>query len=77
MAARRTSLERGIANPTGTILSGAMLLRHSLGLDDEATLIERAVQAALEGGARTADIAGSGERVSTDEFTADVLAALN
>ena len=67
---------KGIANPTGTILSGAMLLRHSLGLDAEASQIEAAVQAALEGGARTADIAGGGERVSTDEFTAEVLNAL-
>jgi 3-isopropylmalate dehydrogenase len=67
---------KGIANPIGTILSGAMLLRHTLGLEDEAAQIERAVQAVLDGGARTADIAGGGERVSTDEFTAEVLAAL-
>jgi 3-isopropylmalate dehydrogenase len=67
---------KGIANPTGTILSGAMLLRHSLGLEAEAQAVERALQSALDSGARTADIAGGGERVSTDEFTAAVLAAL-
>jgi 3-isopropylmalate dehydrogenase len=51
---------RGIANPYGTILSAAMLLRHSLGLETEAAAIEAAVTAALEAGIRTADIAASG-----------------
>jgi 3-isopropylmalate dehydrogenase len=48
---------KGIANPTGTILSAALLLRHSLSLHDEATALELAVQRALEAGARTGDIA--------------------
>lgn len=52
---------KGIANPTGTILSAAMLLRHSLGLESEARTIEDAVQTALERGARTGDIAAPGE----------------
>ncbi len=56
---------RGIANPIGTILSAALLLRHSLGLDTEARAIERAVSEALEAGARTADIAGPGVPVMT------------
>ena len=47
---------KGIANPTGTILSGAMLLRHSLGLHAEADAIEKAVENALQQGARTADL---------------------
>ena len=51
---------RGIANPYGTILSVAMLLRHSLGLDTEAAALETAVGAALAQGARTADIAAPG-----------------
>jgi 3-isopropylmalate dehydrogenase len=51
---------QGKANPCGTILSAAMLLRHSLGLEAEALLIEAAVIAAIEAGQRTADIAGSG-----------------
>jgi 3-isopropylmalate dehydrogenase len=51
---------RGIANPYGTILSIAMLLRHSLGLDTEAAALETAVGAALAQGARTADIAAPG-----------------
>ena len=48
---------QGKANPCGTILSAAMLLRHSLNLDAEARQVEAAVMAAIEAGARTADIA--------------------
>ena len=55
----------GIANPIGTILSVALLIRHSLGLEQEARSIERAVADALQGGLRTADIAGGGTAVST------------
>lgn len=68
---------RGIANPIGTILSGALLLRHSLSLDAEARAIERAVSGALEAGARTADIAGAGGRVmSTREMGGEILKRL-
>ncbi|WP_437311554.1 3-isopropylmalate dehydrogenase [Sorangium sp. So ce388] len=49
---------KGIANPIGTILSAAMLLRHSLRLDKEAAALERAVAQAIAGGARTADLGG-------------------
>ena len=52
--------ERGIANPLGTILSAAMLLRHSLGLEREAAAVEAAVGDALAAGLRTADIAPAG-----------------
>jgi 3-isopropylmalate dehydrogenase len=51
---------RGIANPYGTILSAAMLLRHSLGLEAEAAAVEAAVEAAVTAGVRTADIASTG-----------------
>ncbi len=47
----------GKANPCGTILSAALLLRYSLGLEAEAQEIESAVMAALDSGKRTADIA--------------------
>eukprot|EP00940_MAST-03C_sp_MAST-3C-sp2_P002392 g2392.t1 len=47
---------QGIANPIGSILSGAMLLRHSLGLENEASAIERAVDATLNDGRRTQDL---------------------
>jgi 3-isopropylmalate dehydrogenase len=51
---------RGIANPVGTVLSAAMLLRHSLGLEGEAAAIETAVAGAFADGLRTADIAAPG-----------------
>ena len=49
---------KGIANPIGTILSTAMMLRHSLKLDSEACAIEKAVDEVITNGARTADIGG-------------------
>ncbi len=68
---------RGIANPCGAIASAAMLLRHSLQLEREADAVEAAVAAALSGGARTRDLAGSGDAaLCTDAMTAAVLAAL-
>jgi len=50
---------RGIANPCGTILSVALLLRHSLGLAVEAAALERAVDEALAAGAHTPDLASA------------------
>ncbi|HET9911658.1 MAG TPA: 3-isopropylmalate dehydrogenase [Anaerolineales bacterium] len=49
---------KGIANPVGTILSAAMLLRYSLKLEEEAVCIEDAVDATITSGARTADLGG-------------------
>jgi len=49
---------KGIANPIGTILSTAMLLRYSLKLEAEAASIENTVDATITAGARTADIGG-------------------
>jgi 3-isopropylmalate dehydrogenase len=49
---------KGIANPLGTILSVAMLLRHSFQLETEAACIEGTVSEVLSKGARTADLAG-------------------
>jgi 3-isopropylmalate dehydrogenase len=49
---------RGLANPIGAILSAAMLLRHSLGLEPEAQALEEAVGLVLADGYRTADLAG-------------------
>ncbi len=59
---------RGIANPIGSILSVAMLLRHSLGLEAEAIAVEDAVSRTLEDHCTTADIRQKGysER-STDQ----------
>jgi 3-isopropylmalate dehydrogenase len=54
---------QGIANPLATILSVAMLLRHSLGLEREAQAIEHAVDLVLAQGLRTRDIADTGGEV--------------
>jgi 3-isopropylmalate dehydrogenase len=68
---------RGIANPLATILSCAMLLRHSLGLETEATAIEEAVDRVLDEGVRTSDIAHTGtETVSTQVMGDLVVQAL-
>lgn len=65
---------KGVANPVAAILSAAMLLRHSLDEAEAAGLIESAVQKALDSGARTADIAVSGEAaVSTEEMCERIL----
>jgi len=52
---------KGIANPLATILAAAMLLRHSLGLEQEAVAIETAVKSVLAAGYRTADLVRRGE----------------
>lgn len=49
---------KGIANPIGTILSAAMMLRYSLHLDADAEAIESAVDDAITEGMRTADLGG-------------------
>jgi 3-isopropylmalate dehydrogenase len=61
---------RGIANPVGTILSTALLLRYSLGLESEAQSIERAVDDAITNGARTADIGG---KLTTCQMTDEII----
>ena len=55
-----------------------MLLRHSLNLDEEAQAVETALARVIAAGARTADIAVSGDTVlSTDEMTTAILDELN
>ncbi len=69
---------RGIANPCATIASTALLLRHSLGLAAEAAAVERAIAGAIAGGARTADIAATGEsRLTTQDMTAEIIRSLS
>ncbi|MHB1272251.1 MAG: 3-isopropylmalate dehydrogenase [Rhodanobacter sp.] len=63
----------GVANPTGAILSAALLLRHSLGLEAEALAIEAAVARVLEHGPRSRDIGG---HAGTDAVRDAVLVAL-
>ncbi len=64
---------KGIANPIGTILSAALLLRHSLGLAREAEAVEKAVAGALDAGCRTKDIARSGDEVVNTRQMADAI----
>ncbi len=66
---------QGVANPCGTILSPAMLLRHSCGAEEPAGAVEAAVYAALRAGSRTRDIAGPGaaDWLGTTAFTDVVL----
>lgn len=64
---------KGVANPYATILSCALLLRHSLGLHEEADCIERAVDAALNAQVFTNDLATGGRGVSTQIATQAVI----
>ena len=64
---------KGVANPLATILSAAMLLRHSLGLAHEADRIEAAVASALADGVRGGDLGG---HAGTKEIGDAVLARL-
>ncbi len=59
---------KNIANPLATILSGAMMLRYSFGMQAEADAIEAAVGKALDAGCRTADIAGGVTPIGTKEM---------
>lgn len=68
---------KGIANPCGTLFSVALLLRHSLGLNEEAATVEAAVHRVLEDGVRTPDIAAPGKAsATTRDIGAAVVAAL-
>jgi 3-isopropylmalate dehydrogenase len=64
---------QGIANPYGTIMSVAMLLRHSLGLEVEAAAVEQAVDAAVADGVLTPDLGGT---ATTGQAGAAVVRAL-
>jgi len=61
---------RGIANPIGTILSSAMMLRHSFKLEAEASAIETAVNQSITDGARTADLGG---KLTTRQMTDEII----
>jgi 3-isopropylmalate dehydrogenase len=60
----------GMANPLAMILSAALMLRHGFGREDAASALESAVDRALDGGVRTADLGGD---ATTAEATAAVL----
>ncbi len=66
---------QGKANPLATILSVALLLRHSLGLDEAAAAVESAVGAVLEAGIVTGDLARPGQRAYSTAEVGDAVAA--
>ena len=66
---------KGIANPLATILSAAMLLRNGLGLDQEALVVEAAVEQVLDEGYRTADLATAGQTTVGTVEMGDLVAA--
>ena len=64
---------QGIANPLAMFLSAALMLRHGLGLESEATAVESAVEGALDAGLRTADLGGSaGTKQATEAVLANI-----
>ncbi len=63
----------GKANPLAMLASVALMLRHGIGLEDEATAVESAIDRALEGGLRTADLGGD---ATTEDATTAVLAQI-
>jgi 3-isopropylmalate dehydrogenase len=65
---------KGIANPLGTILSAAMMLRYSFHLETEAALLEAAVERSVDAGQVTADLGGS---LSTRQAADEVIRNLN
>ncbi|MSP03821.1 MAG: 3-isopropylmalate dehydrogenase [Acetobacteraceae bacterium] len=69
---------KGLANPLAQLLSFAMLLRFSFNMDEDAALIEKAVNNVLSSGLRTADIMGPGTaRVGTSVMGESILRELN
>ena len=65
---------KGIANPVGTILSAALLLRYSLGLESEAASIEKAVDETITDGARTVDLGG---KQSSTEMANEIISRIS
>lgn len=65
---------RGIANPIASILTAAMMLRYTFHLEGEAAAVESAVEAVLDAGFRTPDLAGPGEHSTTTREMGDRIA---
>ena len=61
---------QGIANPIGTILSAALMLRYSLKLEEEAQCVEKAVEETITNGARTVDLGG---KLTTRQMTDEII----
>ncbi len=68
---------QGLANPCAQILSAALMLRFSFGLEDLATRLEKAIRKTVVSGIRTTDIAFGGSSVGTEAMTDAVLSNLD
>jgi 3-isopropylmalate dehydrogenase len=64
---------RGVSNPYGTILSVALLLRHSLGLEAEARAVELSVRSAIDAGVLPSDVAPPGKRAASTAEAGDAV----
>ena len=64
---------RGVANPIATVLSVAMMLRLSLGLEQEARAVEDGVEKVLACGHRTVDIAGQSDTALSTDMMGDAI----
>jgi|SRR6185437_16158863 len=64
---------QGIANPLAMFLSAALMLRHGLAMESEAAAVESAVQSALDGGLRTADLGGTARTAQATRTVLDNL----
>ncbi len=67
---------KNLANPCAQVLSAAMMLRFSFGRNDLADQLEKAVRAAVTGGARTGDIAFGAKSISTSDMAEAIIAEL-
>ena len=67
---------KNLANPCAQILSAALMLRYSFGMEDEAQSIETAVKETIRSGFRTGDISVSNDSVSTEEMGKAVIERL-
>ena len=66
---------KNIANPIATILSAAMMLRYSFDLDDEAKVIENAIEKVLQQGYRTSDIMSDNKTLVGTKEMGDLIVA--
>jgi 3-isopropylmalate dehydrogenase len=68
---------KGLANPCAQVLSAALMLRYSFGLEEAAASIEQAVKETIRAGFRTGDLAQGGQSVGTEEMGQAILERLS
>ena len=67
---------QGLANPCAQVLSAALMLRYSFGMENAAQAIENAVKETIRSGLRTGDIAQGGPAVGTEEMGDAILSRI-